>query len=61
MTKLSKKRIKAWVIKCSWNCLVIRAFEKREDAQEELIKIRKASKESGLDCTHKIIPCEIII
>ena len=36
---MKKRTIKAWVIKCSWDSLVITAFEERNDALEELKKI----------------------
>jgi len=59
--KKNPREIKGWMIKCSWNCLVIKAFEEKSDALDELKRIRKVSKEDGLGCTHKLIPCLIKI
>jgi len=55
------KEIKSWTIKCSVDSIDIKAFEDKNDAIAELKKLRKLSKEDGLTCTHKIIPCKIII
>ena len=55
------RKIKAWTLSCSWNCVVIKAFQDKEKASEWLKEVRKGVKEDGLKCTHKLIPCTITL
>jgi len=55
------KKIKGWTIKCSSDSIILRAFEEKDDASEELEIVGKLAKKYGFICTHRIIPCEIRI
>ena len=59
----NKKVIKGYAVICSLGrkYMPIKAFEDLEKVELELERIDKVTKDSGENCTHKIIPCEIKI